>query len=31
MKKAKKSYLDVELPKTDPRVKLIVAKMKKEN
>lgn len=28
--KPRKSILDVELPKTDPRVKLIVAKMKKE-
>lgn len=27
----KKNMLDVELPKTDPRVKLITAKMKKEN
>ena len=29
--KQKKSILDVELPKTDPRVKLILAKIKKEN
>lgn len=27
----KKNILDMELPKTDPRVKLITAKMKKEN
>ena len=31
MKRLKKTYLDVELPKTDPRTRLIVAKMKKEN
>jgi len=29
--KKKKSVLDAELPKTDPRVKLLVAKMKKES
>lgn len=29
--KAKKSILDIELPKTDPRVKLLMAKIKKEN
>ncbi len=31
MLKTKKSFLDVELPKSDPRVKLILAKIKKEN
>ncbi|MCB9756894.1 MAG: NAD(P)H-dependent oxidoreductase subunit E [Candidatus Omnitrophica bacterium] len=31
MLKTKKSFLDVELPKSDPRVKLIAAKIKKEN
>lgn len=31
MLKNKKSFLDVELPKSDPRVKLILAKIKKEN
>lgn len=31
MLKTKKSILDVELPKGDPRVKLILAKIKKEN
>ncbi len=31
IKTKKRNILDVELPKTDPRVKLITAKMKKEN
>ncbi len=29
--KSKKNILDIELPKSDPRVKLILAKIKKEN
>lgn len=31
MLKTKKNILDVEMPKSDPRIKLILAKMKKEN
>ncbi len=31
MRKSKRNILDVELPKSDPRTKLILAKIKKEN